>query len=68
MIKSILCISDLFLEKSHFEWMLDVFLEVFKNHSPNEHMHQYLVIGVAKSSAVLNQFVSNIMICHLNPH
>ncbi|CAH1404496.1 unnamed protein product [Nezara viridula] len=57
MIKAVLCISDMFTERSHFEWMLETFLELAKNQSvQDEIILQYLVIGIAKSCAVLSFF------------
>ncbi|XP_022909585.2 huntingtin [Onthophagus taurus] len=54
-IKSVLIISDLFLEKTQFQWMLDSMLNFSKNHaSEDEILHQYVIINISKAVAVLN--------------
>lgn len=59
MAKSIVCLSDMFTERAHYEWMLSTFLEISKNHPQHDEiMHQYLILGVSKAAAVLNIFVS----------
>ncbi|KAK9502081.1 hypothetical protein O3M35_012683 [Rhynocoris fuscipes] len=61
MVKSILCLSDMFNERIHFEWMLNTFLDILR--SPQQHddeiIHQYLVIGTAKAIAVLDIYVGD---------
>ncbi|KAG5319910.1 HD protein, partial [Acromyrmex heyeri] len=53
-IKSILAISELFLERSQYQWMLDVCLEVSRVHPmENAVLHQYLAVSVCKAAAVL---------------
>ncbi|XP_032690213.1 huntingtin isoform X2 [Odontomachus brunneus] len=53
-IKSILAISELFLERSQYQWMLDVCLEVSRTHPmENAILHQYLAISICKAAAVL---------------
>ncbi|XP_023290265.1 huntingtin [Orussus abietinus] len=53
-VKSILCISELFDERGQFQWMLDTCLEISRLHSTdNVILHQYLVIAVCKAAAVL---------------
>ncbi|XP_073969271.1 huntingtin isoform X3 [Rhodnius prolixus] len=57
MAKSIVCLSDMFTERAHYEWMLSTFLEISKNHPQHDEiMHQYLILGVSKAAAVLNIF------------
>ncbi|XP_047352945.1 huntingtin isoform X1 [Vespa velutina] len=52
--KSLLAISDLFVERAQYQWMLDVCLEISRVHSiENGILHQYLVISVCKAAAVL---------------
>ncbi|KAL0105126.1 hypothetical protein PUN28_016641 [Cardiocondyla obscurior] len=52
--KSILAISELFLERSQYQWMLDVCLEISRAHPiENVILHQYLAISVCKAAAVL---------------
>ncbi|KAL3269436.1 hypothetical protein HHI36_008506 [Cryptolaemus montrouzieri] len=52
---SILTLSDLFNDKIQFNWMMDLFLDLLKVHAvEDELLHQYLIIGVCKSAAVLN--------------
>ncbi|RWS31040.1 huntingtin-like protein [Leptotrombidium deliense] len=54
--KSIAYLSDLFFDKSQFEWMLDTFLELFRLASTSEdEIHlQFLSLGVCKAAAVLS--------------
>jgi len=57
-IKSILAISELFLERSQYQWMLDVCLEVSRIHPmENAVLHQYLAVSVCKAAAVLTPLV-----------
>lgn len=53
--KSIVLLSDLFLERAQFEWMLDTFYEWHNTAQAyeNEMICQYLIVGICKSSAVL---------------
>ncbi|XP_039275419.1 huntingtin isoform X2 [Nilaparvata lugens] len=53
-VRSTICLSDLFLERSHFSWMLDMCLELSKSHPvEDEIMHQYLLLAVCKAASVL---------------
>ncbi|XP_075211811.1 huntingtin isoform X2 [Lycorma delicatula] len=53
-VRSTLCVSDLFFERSHFSWMLDTCLELSHSHpQEDEIMHQYLVLAVCKAASVL---------------
>jgi huntingtin len=53
-VRSTVIISDLFIDKSQFSWMLEVFLELSKMHTvEDELLHQYLIVGIAKATAVL---------------
>ncbi|XP_054721499.1 huntingtin-like [Uloborus diversus] len=53
-VKSIVALSDIFMEKIQFEWMLDTFLEVQKIHPiEDEIIMQYLIFGICKGAAVL---------------
>ncbi|KAG8267652.1 hypothetical protein J6590_047237, partial [Homalodisca vitripennis] len=53
-VRSTVTISDLFSERSHFAWLLDLCLELSNNHPPeDEILHQYLVVAVCKAAAVL---------------
>lgn len=57
--KSVLAISELFTERSQYQWMLDTCLDLSKVHPiENEILHQYLVIAVCKATAVLTPLVS----------
>jgi len=48
-------LSDVFTERSQFEWMLHKFLDISKNHPvEDEIMHQVLTLGVCKATALLN--------------
>ncbi|KAG7190657.1 hypothetical protein KM043_006738 [Ampulex compressa] len=53
-IKSILAISELFVERSQYQWMLDTCLDISRMYpTENVILHQYLVISVCKAAAVL---------------
>ncbi|XP_024941677.1 huntingtin isoform X2 [Cephus cinctus] len=53
-IKSILSISELFVERGQYQWMLDTCLEISRTHPvENEILHQYIVIAACKAAAVL---------------
>ena len=50
----IVCLSDLFMEREQFEFMLDILLGVSKSHpTEDELVNQYLVVGLAKATAVV---------------
>ncbi|KAK7109044.1 hypothetical protein V1264_013160 [Littorina saxatilis] len=53
-VKSMVCLSDLFMEREQFEFMLDTLLDVVRVH-PNEDelVNQYLTVGLAKATAVV---------------
>ncbi|KAI4485420.1 hypothetical protein M0804_006925 [Polistes exclamans] len=52
--KSLLAISDLFVERAQYQWILDVCLEISRVHPiENGILYQYLVISVCKAAAVL---------------
>lgn len=54
-VRSIVIISDLFVDKTQYSWMLDYFLELSKIHAAeDELLHKYLMVGICKSVAVLN--------------
>ena len=60
-VRSTVIISDLFTDKSQFNWMLEVFLELSKVHTvEDELLHQYLIIGICKAVAVLTPVCSEI--------
>lgn len=53
-VKSIVCLSDLFTERFQFEWMLETLLDVQKVHpSEDELVLQYLNVGICKSAGVV---------------
>ncbi|KFM66462.1 Huntingtin, partial [Stegodyphus mimosarum] len=53
-VKSVVALSDIFMEKAQFEWMLDTFLEVQRIHpAEDEIIAQYLIFGICKAAAVL---------------
>lgn len=57
-VKSILAISELFLERSQYQWMLDVCLEVSRVYpAENVILHQYLAVSICKAAAVLTPLV-----------
>ncbi|XP_043274964.1 huntingtin [Venturia canescens] len=53
-IKSLLSMSEIFVERAQFQWMLDTCLEISRTHIvENEILHHYLVVAICKSAAVL---------------
>jgi hypothetical protein len=51
-------LSDVFTERSQFEWMLHKFIEIGKVHPvEDEIMHQLLTLGVCKATALLNPVI-----------
>ncbi|CAH1155948.1 unnamed protein product [Phaedon cochleariae] len=53
-VRSTVMISDLFMDKSQFSWMMEVFLELSKLHLvEDEFLHQFLIVGICKAVAVL---------------
>ncbi|VVC25146.1 Hypothetical protein CINCED_3A023792 [Cinara cedri] len=53
MIKCLLVISDLFTEKEHYVWMLNVCLDLSQTHYHEDLLlHQYVIIAAAKSMAI----------------
>lgn len=54
-VKSIVQSSDIFNDRTQFNWMLTTCMELSKTHAiEDEIVHLYLVIAVCKASAVLN--------------
>lgn len=52
--RSVVILSDIFMERAQFEWMLDTLLEVQRVHpAEDEIIAQYLIFGICKSAAVL---------------
>lgn len=53
-------LSDIFHEKSQFEWMFQILLELHQNHHSGEDelMNQYVVLGLCKAVAVQHVTVS----------
>lgn len=57
-VKSILAISELFMERGQYQWMLDTCLEISRIHpAENVILHQYVVVSVCKAAAVLTPLV-----------
>ncbi|KAL3864910.1 hypothetical protein ACJMK2_006556 [Sinanodonta woodiana] len=53
-VKSVVCLSDLFAEREQFEWMLDTLFETYKAHPGEDEITlQYLNIGICKAAAVV---------------
>ncbi|XP_060568114.1 huntingtin-like isoform X3 [Ruditapes philippinarum] len=53
-IKSVVCLSDLFAEREQFDWMLDTMFEVYKAHPGEDEISlQYLNVGICKAAAVV---------------
>lgn len=53
MIKCLLVMSDLFTERDHYLWMLNVCLDLSQSHSHEDLLlHQYVIITAAKAMAI----------------
>jgi len=53
MIKCLLVISDLFTEREHYVWMLNVCLDLSQSHHHEDLLlHQYIIIAAAKAMAI----------------
>ncbi|XP_005093645.2 huntingtin [Aplysia californica] len=53
-VKSMVSLSDLFVEREQFEFMQDILLDLLKGHpAEDELVTQYLVVGLCKSTAVV---------------
>jgi huntingtin len=54
-VRSVLMLSDVFTERSQYEWMLHKFLELTRTHpTEDELMQQLLTLGVCKAVALLS--------------
>uniref|UniRef100_A0A1B6D7Q0 Huntingtin n=1 Tax=Clastoptera arizonana TaxID=38151 RepID=A0A1B6D7Q0_9HEMI len=60
-VKSIVILSDLFTERSHFTWMLKICLRLSSSCQEDEILHQYLVVAVCKATAVLAVIESDVL-------
>ena len=50
----LLVLSDLFTEKSQYQWMLETLMVLIKTHpSEDEITFQYIVTGICKTAAVV---------------
>ena len=59
-LKSVLLLSDMFLSKAAYEWMLMTFLEVIRSSSAEDPLlMQYAVVGVCKAVAALKSDSAN---------
>ncbi|XP_008206342.1 huntingtin isoform X2 [Nasonia vitripennis] len=53
-VKSLLFVSEMFVERSQFQWMLESCLELWKVHlAEDEILRKHLIVAVCKASAVL---------------
>lgn len=53
MIKCLLVISDLFTEREHYTWMLNICLNLYQSHHHEDLLlHQYVIIAAAKAMAI----------------
>ncbi|GFO37998.1 huntingtin-like [Plakobranchus ocellatus] len=53
-LKSMLCLSDLFMEREQFEFMQDILLDLLKAHPGEDELSsQYIVAGLCKATAVV---------------
>uniref|UniRef100_K1R9H4 Huntingtin n=1 Tax=Magallana gigas TaxID=29159 RepID=K1R9H4_MAGGI len=47
-------LSDLFVEREQYEWMLDFLLDIYKAHPPEDGIvMQYINVGLSKAGAVI---------------
>ena len=47
-------LSDVFTDKSQFEWMLSTYLNFYRSHPAEDEITlQYLVVGICKAAAVI---------------
>lgn len=54
-IRSVVMLSDIFMESSQFDWMLSLFMDMYRHHpSEDEILAQYLILGIAKAAAVVS--------------
>ena len=61
-------LSDLFIEKSQYEWMLETLLDVYRTHPvEDELVVQYIIVGVCKAAAITGM-VCIIYITHTHTH
>ena len=62
-------LSDLFVEREQFDWMLDILLELQKTHPvEDELILQYVNVGICKAAAVfgvVGLITINIKLCKL---
>ena len=67
----VVMVSDIFSQRHHFEWLLNVLLQVHSVHPvEDELVCQYIVYGVCKASAVAGLvsaisfiFTSKVLLC-----
>ncbi|CAL1538264.1 unnamed protein product [Lymnaea stagnalis] len=53
-VKSMVCLSDLFMEREQFEFMQDILLDLLKGHPvEDELITQYLIVGMCKATAIV---------------
>lgn len=53
-IRSVVMLSDIFMETSQFDWMLGLFMDLYRHHpSEDEILVQYLILGIAKAASVI---------------
>ncbi|XP_058802645.1 huntingtin isoform X2 [Phymastichus coffea] len=53
-VRSLLLVSELFVERSQFQWMLESCMELWKNHQvEDEILRRHLIVSICKTSAVL---------------
>ncbi|XP_061171379.1 huntingtin-like isoform X1 [Saccostrea echinata] len=53
-VKSLVSLSDLFVEREQYEWMLDFLFDIYKAHpSEDEIVMQYINVGLSKAAAVI---------------
>ena len=65
-VRSLLLVSELFVERSQFQWMLDSCMELWKVHlAEDEVLRRHLIVAICKASAVLTPLVIFSLLCLL---
>jgi hypothetical protein len=60
----VVVLSDVFTDKSQFDWMLTTLLDIHKSHpGEDELVIQYLIVGVCKAAAVVGVVRNYLIMC-----
>lgn len=64
----VVVLSDVFTDKSQFDWMLTTLLDIYKSHpGEDELVTQYLIVGICKAAAVVG-VVRNYIINYMHQY